>query len=199
MKPPLISYSSALAVALFALPISAWADRNPDFDDDAKPLLRMQPGLLEFVESRFQVKDTGVAKVPGDDERHAMPPYIFQAKPRGYPGSYYLTLLIQPGHPGHILKIVDPTKPNGGAAPRNEEAPESPEPTSNYQPAPPPSQPSTVSHSTTTVKTTVQSTKTPTAPTAETPSGPVAAPFPPPPSSTAPSLEPPPDPAPATH
>jgi len=145
------------------------------------------------------VKDTGIAKVPGDDERHAMPPYIFQAKPRGYPGSYYITLLIQPGNPGHILKVVDPTRPNGGAPSKNQDANNPPGPTSDYQPAPP-NQPN-VTAQTPAVQTPApaSSSKTQAPLTASTPSGPVATPFPPAPSSTAPSLEPPPDPPPVTH
>jgi hypothetical protein len=194
MKPGLISLSSAMAIALLATPLTAWADHNPDFDDDAKPILRMQPGLLAYVENTFQVKDSGIAKAPGNDDRHAMPPYIFQAKPRGYPGAYYLTMLIQPGTPGHILKIVDPTKANGGAPAHS--AP--PPPTSYNSSAPPPSYgysapanpSSSVSHAPTTQAPPAPS-QSQSQPTTDTPSGPI--------SSGNPSLEPPPDPIPATH
>jgi len=186
-----------MIVALLATPLTAWADHNPDFDDDAKPILRMQPGLLAYVENTFQVKDSGIAKIPGNDDRHAMPPYIFQAKPRGYPGAYYLTMLIQPGAPGHILKIVDPTRPNGGAP--SHSAP--PPPTSYNSSAPPPSYgpsaptnpPSTVSHTPATQAPPPPSQPQP-APTSDTPSGPITSS-----NQATPSLEPPPDPAPATH
>jgi len=179
-------------MTLLATSLTAWADRNPDFDDDAKPILRMQPGLLAYVEDRFEVKDTGIAKVPGDDDRHAQPPYIFQAKPRGYPGAYYLTMLIQPGNPGHILKIVDPTKPNGGAS-QHGSAPTSynSAPSSSYAQSAPtntPSSASITSQASTPAKAPAQPK---TSPTADTPSGPLT--------SNSPSLEPPPDPAPATH
>jgi len=196
----------AAATVLLALPMAAWADRNPDFDDDAKPILRMQPGLLEFVETVYQVKDAGMAKIPGNDDRQAMPPYIFKAKPRGYPGDYYITMLIQPGPPGHILKIVDPTKPHGGSAPSNN-PPQGPNSYNSQQPPPqgytsaPPDSYSPVKQA----PAPSASTKTQTQPTADTPSGPVAStsggvtPLPPPPSSNSPSLEPPPDPAPASH
>lgn len=196
MKPGLIYLSSAMAIALLATPLTAWADHNPDFDDDAKPILRMQPGLLAYVENSFQVKDSGIAKIPGNDDRHAMPPYIFQAKPRGYPGAYYLTLLIQPGTPGHILKIVDPTKANGGA-PSSHSAPP---PTSYNSPTPPPSYGYSAPSSPSSNASHAPATQAPppppapasqTPPTADTPSGPIT--------SGTPSLEPPPDPAPATH
>ncbi|HEY0257467.1 MAG TPA: hypothetical protein VGC39_08490 [Candidatus Methylacidiphilales bacterium] len=180
-----VSFSSAILLALLAAPLTAWADHNPDFDDDAKPILRMQPGLLAYVENTFQVKDTGIAKIPGDDDRHAQPPYIFQAKPRGYPGAYYLTMLIQPGSPGHILKIVDPTKPNGGAP--THAAPAEPAPTMHSSSMPP-------SHSAPTAPVNPPSvaSKAPVSvPTSDTPSGPLT--------QNTPSLEPPPDPAPATH
>jgi len=68
MKHGLISFFTALVIGLFAAPLVARADAYPDFDDDAKPILKMQPGLLHYVESRFEVKDTGTAKYPGDDD-----------------------------------------------------------------------------------------------------------------------------------
>jgi len=89
--------SLALIATLTAAPLAAWADANPDFDDDAKPILRMQPGLLQYVEHTFDVKDVGTAKFPGDDERRPAPPYIFRARPLGSHGPYNLRLLIQPG------------------------------------------------------------------------------------------------------
>src|SRR5450631_4203138 len=109
MKPGVLSLFSALLMAFFAAPLVAWAGANPDFDDDAKPILKMQPGLLQYVESRFEVKDTGTAKFPGDDDRRPVPPYIFHARPVGSRGPYNLRLLIQPGPPGHILGVVDIT------------------------------------------------------------------------------------------
>src|SRR5271156_2885626 len=122
MKHGVIYFCSALILALFAAPLAAWADANPDFDDDAKPILKMQPGLLRYVESRFEVKDTGAAKYPGDDDHPPGPPYIFRARPIGSHGPYNLRLLIQPGQPGHILGVVDMTKvhlpPQGGPSPQ---------------------------------------------------------------------------------
>jgi hypothetical protein len=203
MKPGVISFSSALILAICAAPLAAWADANPDFDDDAKPILRMQPGLLEYVQSRFQVKDTGTAKYPGDDDRPPRPPFIFRARPVG---SYILRLLIQPGGPGHILGVVDMTKvhltaptspsgqgpqvPQGPAAsqtppPPSDTAPESQPPAPEDQ-TPPPSSPTANSSQ-------------PSGPTADTPSGPIMDSGSQAPSSNPPSLAPPPDPAPATH
>ena len=73
----------SLSVALLFTPVLARADANPDFDDDAKPILRMQPGLVSYVRSHFEVKDTGKAKYPGDDDHRPEPPYIFRARPIG--------------------------------------------------------------------------------------------------------------------
>jgi len=199
----------AAIAALLILPTAAWADHNPDFDDDAKPILRMQPGLLEFVQTLYQVKDAGIAKIPGNDDRQAMPPYIFRAKPRGYPGDYYITLLIQPGPPGHILKIVDPTKPHGGSVPSY--PPQGSQGPGSYAPQQPPPQgyaSSSDPSDEAPVKkapTSSTSTKTQPPPSTDTPSGPIASnsggvtPLPPPPSSNPPSLEPPPDPPPASR
>jgi hypothetical protein len=135
----LISYSSAVALALITAPVTAWADANPDFDDDAKPILKVQPGLIQYVQSHFQVKDTGTAKYPGDDDRRPIPPYIFRARPIGSSGPYNLRLLIQPGPPGHILNVVDMNKvrvTEPGSPPAVASQPPSP-PESAYAPEPP--------------------------------------------------------------
>lgn len=204
MKPGVISFSSALIMAFFAAPLVALAEANPDFDDDAKPILRMQPGLLQYVESRFEVKDTGTAKFPGDDDRRPGPPYIFRARPVGSSGPYNLRLLIQPGQPGHILGVVDITKVhlNGPGNSSSQSSVANQPPTQT----PPPSQ---VSHApsvqvpelsappqnqqqpTPSPSTPAQAPQ-PSAPTADTPSGPIMDSG----SSNQPSLAPPPDPAP---
>ena len=183
MKHGVISFSSALIVAFFAAPLAAWAGANPDFADDAKPILRMQPGLLQYVESKFDVKDTGTAKYPGDDDRHPAPPFIFVARPMGSHGPYNLRLLIQPGGPGHILGVVDITKVHL-TAPANSSAQPS---VANRPPTrPPPQAPAQAPQ--------------PSEPTADTPSGPIMdSGGQTPPSSAQPSLAPPPDPAPATR
>jgi len=214
-------FSSALIAALVALPLAAWADVNPDFDDDAKPILKMQPGLLQYVESRFEVKDRGTAKFPGDDDHPPGPPYIFRARPIGSSGPYNLRLLIQPGEPGHILGVVDITKvhlhPPGGASsapgianqPPPQEAPqqEPPEVSQNpavqipslaapapdqQQQAPAQQQPAPAPQA--------PAAQQPSAPTADTPSGPIMAPDNQSSSSSnPPSLAPQPDPAPASQ
>src|ERR1700677_3479036 len=184
---------SALALA----PLAVCAHTNPDFDDDATPILRMQPGLIQYVHSRFEVKDTGTAKIPGDDDVSPQPPFIFRARPIGSSGAFNLRLLIQPGPPGHILNVVDITKahirapgaPSQPPAIANQPAPNpdaqqpvlsAPAPTASSTPAPAPAEAPAANSQ-------------PTEPTADTPSGPV--PGTPPQSS--PSLTPPPDPAPA--
>ena len=194
MKHGVISFSTAVLMTLLAVPLAAWADANPDFDDDAKPILRAQPGLLQYVESRFEVKDTGTAKYPGDDDRRPVPPYIFHARPVGSQGPYNLRLLIQPGPPGHILGVVDITKVhfNEQGTPAPKHAVTSNAPAKNPAPAPtyqtPANQPATVGQA----PAASTPAKAPAEPTADTPSGPIMD------SGTSqPSLAPPPDPAPA--
>ncbi len=171
-----------MVAGFLATPLMAWADANPDFDDDAKPILKMQPGLLQYVESRFDVKDTGTAKYPGDDDHRPGPPFIFRARPLGSSGPYNLRLLIQPGAPGHILGVVDITKVRlnnpGNAQP----------PAMASQPAPEPQPPQVSQSPVQTPPSTTQpqyqqppapsaSTSAPAAqpsePTADTPSGPI--------------------------
>ena len=195
MNHGMISFS-VFVVGLFAAPLSAWAHAYPDFDDDAKPILRMQPGLLQYVESKFEVKDTGTAKYPGDDDRRPGPPYIFRARPAGSSGPYNLRLLIQPGPVGHILGVVDITKVrlNAPAGP-SQPAVASQPPPQQYQPAqqtppamsqaPAPQSPE---------PTAPAAAQQPSEPTADTPSGPIMNSSAP--SSNPPSLAPPPDPAP---
>jgi hypothetical protein len=105
-----ISLLPLAAAVVLVTPLVARADVKPHFDVDAKPILSEQPGLIEFVESRFEVKDVGMSKYPGDSDHAPLPPYIFNARPRGSSGPYNLRLLVQPGAPGHILGIVDATK-----------------------------------------------------------------------------------------
>jgi hypothetical protein len=199
MKLGVISFSSALIMAFFAAPLVALAEANPDFDDDAKPILRMQPGLLQYVESRFDVKDTGTAKFPGDDDRRPGPPYIFRARPVGSSGPYNLRLLIQPGQPGHILGVVDITKVHLGAPGSSPSQP----PVANQPPTqtPPPSQvsqapsvqvPELSAPPQNQQQPAPAPASQPSAPTADTPSGPIMNSG----SSNQPSLAPPPDPAP---
>ena len=101
-----LSVLSFLALAAGA-PLLARADGNPDFERDAKPILAAQPGLVHYVHSHFVVKETGVARVPGNSGQPPQPPFIFSARPRGVTGPFYLRLLIQPGPEGRILKVAD--------------------------------------------------------------------------------------------
>jgi len=183
MKQGVIYFSTAVLAALLVAPISAWANSNPDFDDDAKPILKMQPGLLQYVESRFDVKDTGTAKYPGDDDRRPGPPFIFRARPLGSNGPYNLRLLIQPGPPGHILGVVDISKVRlgqpGAPSPQqpvvtqpptqNQPPPPAPAPEPSYQPQAPVVGQGPV-HQTPAQTPPAQQ---PSEPTADTPSGPI--------------------------
>jgi len=197
MKHRLISFFPALIVALFALPLAAWADAKPDFDDDAKPILKMQPGLLQYVESKFDVKDTGIAKYPGDDDHPPGPPFIFSARPMGSNGPYNLRLLIQPGGPGHILGVVDITKVHL-TAPANPSSQPSMANQPPPQTQPPPQAPAPVSEAPPAVQAPAPAPQ-PSEPTADTPSGPIMDSGSQGASSNPPSLAPPPDPAPATR
>jgi hypothetical protein len=205
MKKSVIFYS--LTAALLAVPVVARADANPDFDDDAKPILRAQPGLLQYVESRFEVKVTGTAKYPGDDDRRPGPPYIFRARPLGSNGPFNLRLLIQPGPPGHILGVVDITRAHiaePGAAPQ-------PPPEVAQQPSAPPAYQSPALSEgelkplpPQTAAPPAQNpapapSQQPSAPTADTPSGPIMGPDSSGASSGQPNLAPPPDPAPSNQ
>ncbi len=186
-------------------PLVARADVRPDFDDDAKPILGHQRGLIEYVESNFEVKDTGSAKLPGDDDHRPIPPYIFHARPIGTNGPFNLRLLIQPGPPGHILGVVDITKvhvtePGNAPAPRTTVANRQPvqHPAISTPAAKASGAPALETATGGPVVTPQPATPAPAEPTADTPSGPIVgngqtAP------SAQPSLEPPPDPAPATH
>ena len=206
MKHGLISFSSAVVLALVAAPVAAWADANPDFDDDAKPILRVQPGLIQYVQSRFQVKETGTAKIPGDDDRRPAPPYIFRARPIGSNGPYNLRLLIQPGPPGHILGVVDNTKVhiNGpGAPPAPPAVAQQPSAPPTYQ-SPSLSQgdvkplaPANASQPAPSTPSAPASAQEPSEPTADTPSGPIMGPAPSNNANPPSNLAPPPDPAPA--
>jgi hypothetical protein len=207
MNKGVLFYS--LGLALLGSPVAAWADTNPDFDDDAKPILSAQPGLVQYVESRFDVKDSGTAKFPGDDDRRPRPPYIFRARPRGSSGPYNLRLLIQPGPPGHILGVVDITKVRPGQ-PGSAPAPQQEPPAVAQQPSAPPSyQSPSLSQGNVKPLPPQQASQPaqsqapsqpPSEPTADTPSGPILGPDNQSPSSNPqPSLAPPPDPAPAAQ
>jgi hypothetical protein len=172
----------AAAALLLAPPGVAWAGRSPDFDNDAKPILKLQPDLLHYVKKNFDVQETGYAQVPGDENRPPPPPYIFRARHRGSGGPYNITLLIQPGPPGHILLVKEDapgsTPPPSQPPPPNEPPPPAtPPPAETSAPTPAPAAPSS-------------------APSADTPSGPIhldSAPT----STNTPALQPPPDPAPS--
>jgi hypothetical protein len=163
-----------LGAILMACPMVAWADANPDFEHDAKPLLDQQPGLVQYIHSHFVVKEVGVARMPGTADQPPQPPFIFSARPRSSTGPFYLRLLIQPGPVGHILKVADIRKlPSGTPIPSP--VPEQPEETAQApaQPASePPQQPiSSSSPSSTPAENPAASSTS--QPTASTPSGPI--------------------------
>jgi hypothetical protein len=174
MKRSSLSLLACAVAALVATPLLGRADVKPSFEDDAKPILSQQPGLIEYVEARFQVKETGIAKIPGDQYRPPVPPYIFRARAKGSDGAYNIRLLVQPGAPGHILGVVKDVPstvqaPTAAANPQGQH-PVTPQAASTNAPAPTAPEPPAL--------------------TSETPSGPIT---------NAPALAPPPDPAPVPH
>ena len=196
MKPGALCFS-VLAAAFFALTGTAWADRRPDFDNDAKPILKIQPHLLSYIKKHFDVEETGYAKTPGDDDHAPPPPYIFRAKHRGADGPDTITLLIQPGPPGHIL-LVKEDGPGQRAAMIG--ADETPPPAENQPPPPSPAYnqpqaPEPAASAPPPSSSTPASSETSSSPTYQTPSGPIKSDSD---DSSGPSssLTPPPDPAP---
>jgi hypothetical protein len=131
----------SLSLALLSAPMLAWAGANPDFDADAKPILRMQPGLLNYVRSHFEVKETGKAKYPGDDDRRPAPPFIFRARAIGSEGPYNIRLLIQPGPAGRILCVVPVNNGGPGGPPPQGQPPEVAQQPPQQEPQPEPFQP----------------------------------------------------------
>ena len=107
-------------LALLLAPLLARAGTRPDFESDAKPILARQPGLIDYIHRHFEVKETGIARVPGDGSAAPQPPFIFNARPRGQSGPFYLALLIQPGPPGRIMKVADVRQLPLGALPPQE-------------------------------------------------------------------------------
>jgi hypothetical protein len=205
----------SLSLAFLSAPLLAWAGANPDFDEDAKPILRSQPGLLNYVRSHFDVKETGRAKYPGDDDRRPAPPFIFKARAIGTDGPYNIRLLIQPGPAGRILCVVPMNNGGPGGPPQQSQPPEVTQQPSQQEPPPQPFQPQEAqapyqsptlnqgdvkpipSQPAQTPAPSEPSSDTPSGPTADTPSGPIA------PSSSSTgsanpqqNLAPPPDPAP---
>jgi hypothetical protein len=151
------AFSVFAASLVLALPALALAGTRPDFDDDAKPILRAQPHLLDYIKAHYKVEEEGFARTPGTADSAPPPPYIFRAKKRGESGPDHITLLIQPGAPGHILLVKEDAP---GATPPAQQEPtpaENPPVTS----APPPPQPAPI-------PSTIGS-----APTSATPSGPI--------------------------
>lgn len=132
-------------LALFLAPLAARADANPDFESDAKPILARQPGLIEYIHSHFEVKETGVARIPGRADMPPQPPFIFNARPKGHSGPFYLALLIQPGPPGRIMKVADVRKLPPGSIPPDETAAVPPASAAPAASNPPPEAPQTPS------------------------------------------------------
>ena len=164
---------SLLPVLALACVVSlARADSNPDFESDAKPILARQPGLIDYVHKHFDVKETGVARVPGEGDAAPQPPFIFNARPKGHSGPFYLALLIQPGPPGHIMKVADVRKlPLGALPPQEQEASAPPPSASHPAPATPP--PVASEPSSQPIGSSAPADSSSSGPTADTPSGPI--------------------------
>jgi hypothetical protein len=187
-RPRSLRWTSRITPAIAALLLltftaAARADSRPDFNRDAKPILRSQPQLLHYVKVHFDVQETGYARTPGDESHAPPPPYIFRAKPHGASGPYTITLFIQPGAPGHILYVKktgplagEQNPPASAYPPGDNAAPFSP---TGEPPASTPSAPSSTAASTPNGFVGVDS---------STPSGPIKSPSG---NATAPDLAPP--------
>jgi hypothetical protein len=157
-------------IALLIGPLVSRADASADFERDAKPILARQPGLIDYIHAHFDVKESGLARVPGDGNAPPRPPFIFSARPKGHSGPFYLRLLIQPGAPGRILRVADIRKLPPGETPPGEETASAP-PGEAPASSPTPSSPRPASPSTNPVG---ASTSAPASePGSDTPSGPV--------------------------
>ena len=106
-------------------------------------LLRVRSrGLLNYVRSHFEVKETGKAKYPGDDDRRPAPPFIFRARAIGSEGPYNIRLLIQPGPAGRILdRRAGEQRRGSRAAPQRTTARKSRSSLPQQEPPPEPFQP----------------------------------------------------------
>ena len=186
----MFSFAALLALTFTA---AARADSRPDFNRDAKPILRSQAQLLHYVKVHFDVQETGYARSPGDESHAPAPPYIFRARPHGASGPYTITLFIQPGTPGHILYV----KKTGPLAAENHPPASAYPPGENPGPFNPAGEPPA---STSSNDTSAPSDAAPAAPNgfvgvdSSTPSGPIKAQSG---NATAPDLAPPPETAPA--
>lgn len=120
-----------MAFLLFCGAADAFS-RYPDFDNDAKPILRHQSHLLHYVLSHYDVKPIGYSKYPGNDQHPPLPPFIFQARPVDSDGPYTIGLYISDGDPGHILRVFhinaqktsEPNTPQPTPSPQNSPPPE---------------------------------------------------------------------------
>jgi hypothetical protein len=130
MKLTFLSSLACTAALLVAGPVSAHAAYEVNFNETGKQILGEQPGLVEYVEARFDVKETGIAKEPAGDDHPPMPPYIFRARAKGSDGPYNLRLLIQPGLPGHILGILKDSSTSVTKAPATQSVPPTNQPSS---------------------------------------------------------------------
>ena len=155
--------------ALVLLPLLVRADRPPDFETDAKPIIAHQPGLLAYIHKHFEIKETGIA-ARGNGDQPPQPPFIFNARPRGQSGPFYLRLLIQPGPPGQIMKVADIRKIQPGAQPPPEAESE---PAVGSAPPPQSAPPEPAQSSETPVGSQEPAPSSPSSPTAATPSGPI--------------------------
>ena len=98
--------ASFIAAALFFSIASARAGGSISFQDDAIPLLRRQPALLQFVQQTLDISPTGwglrLGHDFGDRVGTRVPPFRFEARPKGQKGPYTLLLIINDPDTGFV-------------------------------------------------------------------------------------------------
>jgi len=91
--PSLIAF-----LILLASSFSALAGGSVGYEERAIPLLRTQPDLLRFVQQSLDVAPVGwgvrLGRDFGDRVGERIPPFHFEARPKGHKGPYTLVLTI---------------------------------------------------------------------------------------------------------
>ncbi len=101
--------------------LPARAGVSVSLQEDAFPLLKNSPALVEFIKKTLDVEDVGWAQNMGrsfiNPTGDRVLPYGFRAKPLGQAGAYTLLLLIEQneGDEGVQITLVPVNKSSDGA------------------------------------------------------------------------------------
>jgi len=103
-RPLHILFAAAFVSA--CLVVSAYAEGSITFADDALPVLRREPELLKFVQQSLDVAPGGwgvrLGRDFGADVGKRIPPFSFEARPKGQKGPYTLLLVINDPETGMV-------------------------------------------------------------------------------------------------